>query len=171
MMKRRETKKGQVFTIDFILGLVGFIFLVLIAIKLIISIVPTDDFKMLNEENIYVNEMLMQEGYPDEWNTSEVIIPGITSDHRLNKTKLKEFDELRYQHTKGLFHITSEYVIQFYRNGTPLNITKCVHGYPIQTNSTCHPQFDTLTYSNFIKSERLLIYDSSIIRMVIYSWD
>ncbi|MGM5481393.1 MAG: hypothetical protein ACQESE_03200 [Nanobdellota archaeon] len=163
-------KKGQVFTIDFIIGLLGFIFLVLIAFKLIVSIVPNDDFKLLNDENIFITDMLMQQGYPDNWTDSSVIIPGITTDNRLNKTKLEEYDKISYPRTKGLLHIRSDYSLAFYDGGNPINISGCVHGYSVMTNSSCHPQFDSLSYTNFVKTERFLIFNSSIIKMVVYSW-
>ena len=51
-----------------------------------------------------------------------------------------------------------------------INISKCVHGYSITTNLTCHPRISSLSYDNLVTTTRLVVHNGSIIKMVIYSW-
>lgn len=168
---RTKKSKGQIFTIDYAIALIIFIFLILLSIKVIIGIQPKYEYDTLIRENTYISEQLVKEGYPSDWNTTNVIIPGITDNTRLNETKLSQLDNITYERLKTLMHTTSDFAF-FFTNGTQnLNISNCIHGHPVETSSTCEINISSIEYSDLVKTERLLIHNSSIIKLVVYNWN
>lgn len=167
----RIKKKGQILTMDFIIGLLFFLFLLVMSMKLIVDVAPNSNYQILYNNNIYASESLITEGFPLDWNETNVIIPGITSHYRLNLTKLEQYDNLSYGTSKVLLHSNSEYIFFFKNQTNILNITNCIHGYPLQTNEFCEPKLETISYQNLVKTERLIIHDSQIIQLVIYNWN
>jgi hypothetical protein len=164
-------KKAQVWTIDFIIALIIFIMLVLVAFRLLASADFYDTFEPFYRESISLSESLISSGKPSSWNSTNVIIPGIANNNRINESKLLEFDKISYSNTKSLFHISADYLFYF-RNATNiLNISgRCSRGYNVTTTASCEPNILNLTYSNFLRMDRIVIINSSIIRMVIYTW-
>lgn len=168
----KNNKQGQVFTLDFIMGLGGFIVVLIVSMSLFIDIVPSASYETAYRDNLYLATTIIQEGFPTNWNASSVILPGITNDHRLNLTLLNRYDNINYSHTKTLYHITSDYLFFFANSTSILNISGvCTHGYNIAVNATCNPQLDTLDYDHFLTTERLVVHQGKIIRMYIYTWD
>lgn len=171
MKHTRIKRKGQVITIDFMVGLLFFIFMLVISTKLIVDIVPDTDFEIVYNNNIYASESLISKGFPLDWNTTNVIIPGITNHYRLNETKLTLYDQISYDKSKELLHSNTEYFFIFKNQTDVVNVSKCIHGYNISYNENCEPNLTTIQYSNLVKTERLLIYNSKVIQLVIYNWN
>ncbi|MCF7799121.1 hypothetical protein K9M74_04410 [Candidatus Woesearchaeota archaeon] len=172
-MKRVNPQcKGQMFTIDFILGMVGFIFLLLIAVKVLLGLIPSSEYEDLYRDNLYISDQLVDAGYPQNWNNTTVIVPGLMSASQLNITKLTQFDSLEYNRTKIIFHVNNEYLF-FFKNSTDiLNITTCLHGYPLLYNTTtCEPDLTTITYDNLVHTTRLIAHNNTLLQLVIYSWN
>ncbi len=164
--------KAQMFTVDFILGLVGFIFLLLLAIKIIIDILPAGAYTELYRNNVYISDQLVLDGYPNNWSVTTVLLPGITDDYRLNLTKLTQFDALDYNHTKTLYHVTNEYIFFFKNNTQIINLTNCLHGYPLAYDAlTCEPDLSSITYKHLVTTQRLVAYNASLLQLIVYSWE
>lgn len=164
-------KKGQIFTTDYIIGLMLFIFMLVMGAKIIVDIVPSYEYQVVYRDGLYITDLLVSDGYPIDWNDSTVVIPGICDNFRLNQSKLSELDSLSYERTKTLFHTEGDYLF-FFRNKTDIiNISSCVHGSSVLVNSSCHPQLDTLSYDHLTTTQRLLIHNSSVIELVVYTWD
>lgn len=168
-------KKSQVWTIDFIAGLLIFIVLMLIGVAMIMSLVEPGDTDSLYRDSVHLSGALMTSGNPVTWdvNNSNVIIPGLLIDgskSRIDANKLTEFDKLDYQRTKTLFHLSSEYIF-FFRNSTGIiNISKCIRGYALPVNTSCEPDLTSVNYNDLVKIDRIVIYNASIITLTIYSW-
>jgi hypothetical protein len=112
--------RGQVFTTDFIIGLL----LTLAAVLSVVFLLPTDDVAFSDDgERIAV---LMTEGVPANWNNTTVIVPGFLSNDRFNETKIAAFAALPEAKQKQLLGIRSDYSITFTMNGTVLPLcTTC----------------------------------------------
>ncbi len=165
-------KKGQMFTIDFILGMVGFIFLLLLAVKILISIIPVAGYEDLYRDNIYISDQLVDSGYPTNWDNTTVIISGLTDAYDINLTKLSQFDAMNYNRTKTMFHVTNEYLFYFKNLTDVLNISSCMHGYPLAHNiTTCELNLSSITYDNLVQTTRLVAYNASLVQLVVYSWN
>ncbi|MCF7871939.1 hypothetical protein K9L97_02800 [Candidatus Woesearchaeota archaeon] len=171
-MKNKPNKKAQALTTDFIIGLLMFIFLLITAITIIVELTPNSNYETLYNNNIYISESLLTSGFPQNWNSTTAIIPGITTNQRINETKLAQFDNISYEKTKTLLHTESEYIFFFENQTGIMNIsTKCTRGHPIQTDNDCTPQLEQINYDNLAKTERFTIYKSQIVKLTIYSWN
>ena len=150
-----------------------FIFIAIIAGKQLLNILPSDSYAELYGENTYLSNKLLQPGYPLDWTPGNVLIPGFASSNRLDKTKLDNLNTFSYDEIKSFYHISSEFIFYFREDAGIINISnKCNYGFAISTNlSTCEPNFQSLGYSDLVKSSRLIIYNSSIIEMVLFSWN
>ena len=167
---KQKTRKAQVFTGDFILGFLIFIGMLLIGIKLVIGIIPSTQYDILYADNTFLSEQLLQPGYPANWTTSDVIIPGLTTNNRLNLTKLQNFSALTYDQTRSLYHLTGDYIFYFKNTTDIINMTSCIYGYNIPTDGNCTPDLSAALYDDLVKTERLIVYNSSILTMVVLSW-
>lgn len=137
----------------------------------VIDLVPSYDYQDIYRSNNFISESLITPGFPSNWTNETVIVPGISTEAHINISKLEEFDEMPYSQTKALLHAEHEYVF-FFKNSTDhLNISGCVHGYPLEFNTTtCEPDLTSLGYDNLVTVSRLIIHDGKIIRMIVYSW-
>jgi hypothetical protein len=176
-MKQSIKKRGQVWTVDFLVGFLIFIVVLLAAIKIIMSIIPSTNYDVLYKDTAHLSSTLTGKGFPNDWNETTVIIPGLGENNRLNFTKIQAFDDIAYQRTKTLMHITNDYIFFFKNSSQIINISgKCVRGYNIDYNSNCEPDINSIEYDNLIKFERIVIFENStnnsvLISMVIYSWN
>jgi len=171
MIKPSKGKKGLVWTTDFIIGMMLFILIVFVALRIVFSMYPSEDHIIVYRDAVHLSDRLLSEGYPPDWNTTNVILPGIAENNRINATKLSRFKNLDYYHAKTLMHMTSDYIF-FIRNSTDIiNISQCVYGYNLTTDENCTPMLGTITYNNLARIDRLIIYNSTVISLTIYAWN
>lgn len=163
--------KGQVFTLDFFLGLFAFTALLILGLTQLFSFLPDENFNNLNDDATHISSILIDSGYPTNWNSTNVIFPGISNARRLNITKLKNFENVSYSYSKFLLHVDSDYLFFFQNKTTILNLSSCVYGYPVSINQTsCEPLMGNVNYENLIKTQRLIAHNGTILTMVIYTW-
>jgi hypothetical protein len=166
-----KKNKGQVWTLDFIIGLMLFIIVVLLSISMIRDIYPSQKKVDVYHDAIYVSDSLLDAGYPKNWTESDVILPGIAGNNRINETKLALFDNLDYYRAKTLLHIESDFIF-FIKNTTDtINISGCVHGYNLTTDADCNPILSDLDYEDLAKIDRMVIYNSTVMVMTVYVWN
>jgi len=166
-----KNKKGQVWTTDYVIGLMLFILVLIITVKMVISIQPSQDQIIVYRDAVHLSDAILSKGYPANWTTTDVLLPGIADNNRINNTKLLQFQNMEYGQTKILMHTISDYLF-FIKNGTGIiNTGKCVYGYNITTNINCEPQLNTIKYENLAKIERMVIYNSTVVVMTIYAWN
>ena len=84
-----------------------------------------------------ISSTLVLSGYPDDWNSSNVLMIGIADGQRLNFTKAKRLKQLNYSSTKRSFATFYDYYIYFSdNNDNVLNVNGlCGIGHP-EVNST-----------------------------------
>ncbi len=171
-MKHKQSRRtGQVWTMDFILGLIMFIFLALVAVRLLTTTYDSGDYGRLYREAVYFSDNIVSSGYPGNWTTGLVMLPGVVDDSRLNVSKLQQFSQMDYYATKSLFHITSDYIF-FIQNATStMNMSRCVYGYNILVSSNCSFDINTVSHKNLVRIDRIVAYNSTLVRMVIYAWN
>jgi len=161
---------------DFIIGLFLFIIVVLLSVKVLMDLHPSENHIIIYRDAVHISDNLLSSGYPVNWTASDVIVPGIAENNRLNLTHLSSFKDLDYSHAKTLLHVTSDFVF-FIRNSTGIinismsNSTRCMFGYNIAVNSTCGPMLDTIKYENMVRIDRLIIYNSKVVTMTVYAWN
>jgi hypothetical protein len=164
-------RRGQVWTVDFIVGLLLFTLVVLITVKVAFSMSPSQDHIIVYRDAVHLSDALLSQGYPSDWTISNVLLPGIAENNRINNTKLAEIAELNYSTAKTLLHVTSDYIF-FLRNGTEvINTGNCVYGYNVTTDADCNPELSNMSYDNLAKIDRFVIYNSTVVIMTVYTWN
>lgn len=164
-------RNAQVWSFDFTIGFILFLVIIFFGVKLAINLVPNESYDNLYRESSQLSATLITQGYPLNWNTTTVIIPGIADNSRINETKLREFDKLTYGKSKILLHTSNEYIFYFKNKTSIINTTKCIRGYNIQTDNLCKPNLTSIQVSNLVKFERLVILNSSLVSMIVYAWN
>ncbi|MGV8168780.1 MAG: hypothetical protein ACP5N3_01875 [Candidatus Nanoarchaeia archaeon] len=160
-------KKAQVWTLDFVTGLLMFIVILFLALAVIRNnLANTSNYESALRDSDHISAMLVGEGFPNDWNSSNVIIPGIAENNRINFTKLNSFDELTYEKQKLLFQNTGDFLFYFY-NGTVINESKCFWGYPLAGCNLAIPS----NAENVAKTERVVILNSTITKLIIITWN
>ena len=163
-------KRGQVWTLDFIIGMMLFLFTIIFAVKILYGIYSPGTNTVVYRDAVFISDNLLSQGYPSNWTTSDVILPGIADNNRINLTKLAVYKNLEYYRAKTLLHSTSDYIF-FIRNSTSIiNTGQCVYGYNVMTDSNCTPILTNLAYSSLVRIDRVIIYNSTIMRMTVYAW-
>ena len=163
-------KKAQTWTVDFILGMVMFILLVMISVKAIYTLMPNQDYNLIYGSTVLLSDTLMSGGHPSDWNNTNVILPGVIDDSRVNATKLSRFDNLNYNSTLSILHLEHQYIFYFSNGTNIVNISRCVRGYPVHVTGNCNIDLSSIKYDNLVKIERIVIYNGTILKMVVYGW-
>jgi hypothetical protein len=167
-MKKSSSKKGQIWTLDYMIGLLIFIAALFMAIALMTGFMDEKDtYKETTRNSDHIAATLLSEQIP-AINNSNVSLLKISENNRINKSKLQSFDTLTYEQKKLLFQNTGDFVFYFY-NGTIINETSCFRGYNISTGN-CTLEIPT-SASNIAKTERLVILNSQIVKMIVISWN
>jgi hypothetical protein len=138
--------KGQVFTLDLLIGL-------LITITALLSVVlffPTPEPPFTTDAERM--NVLMSEGVPEDWTVATLAVPGFLTDGRFNETKIAAFATLTDQEQRVAVGAQSNFTIRFYENGTQLSLC-----------ATCGVQ--PLTYKELLPIRRYGVLNSSIVYM------
>jgi hypothetical protein len=171
---KKINKQAQVWTFDFILGLLIFVFGILMAIYILVSQTNDVRYKTLYEDINHLSLNLVSPGYPSNWNETNVIIPGLIELNKINTVdinKLYEFDKLNYAQTKTLNHISNEYVFYFKNSTQTINISLCVRGYAATLDQNCEPNTSSIKYNNLVRVERIVVLNKTVVSMIIYGWN
>ena len=64
--------------------------------------------------------LLMSPGYPLNWNTSTVVIPGVVNDYHINQTKLNSLYDLPHKDLVYLFQVENNVYIYLEQNANPI---------------------------------------------------
>ncbi len=107
-------KSGQVWSMDIVIAFI--IFLTAIIILFVYSINYSGEVEKTYDKLIYDGDIIMEnlflEGYPNDWNSGNVINIGIVSNNKINETKLERFYNFArddYPKTKYIFKTSYNY--------------------------------------------------------------
>lgn len=118
-----------------------------------------DTFNSMRYDGELIGDMLLSEGLPANWDSSNVISIGITSEKKINETKLERFYSLSlqdYERTRASFHTKFDYFINF---SQPMSINgTAIGGIGMDMSSS----------SDLIKTSRFTIYKEKPITLNIY---
>lgn len=164
--------KAQVWYADFIFAvsifIVSVIFYFIVTSNLSNS--GSDIQANLLKEAEIASNALKGPGFPANWDGETVVRPGLTNDQvEINGTKVISAANLSYSTMKTLLGITYDFHAFFtdindglvYINGT------CGLGYP--GIAQCG-NLSQVKYSNLVKLERLMVYQTNPVKMVVYTW-
>ena len=163
MAQSISTKKAQVWYIDFMVGIMIFIIVIVIYFEYINNLSEREenivDDLIINSKAI--SNSLVSEGYPSDWNSTNVVRIGITDNNqRINKTKLERYINMSYIDTKTKFRTPYNYYIFLeYKNGSK-----------IQLNNSDYYGYQYPNAKRLVQITRRLIYESEIVRMGVQVW-
>ncbi len=161
-------RKSQIWITDFIIGLMIFSIGIILASRFIINAMSNDEFSNVRISAETMSGYLVSEGVPSNWTNETVVRIGLTTNKRLNTTKVSLFYNMTYEDTKLYLSTDYDYLLFFQQNNSIVNITKCGYGGISLTN--CTVNISSLDYENLVKASRFTIYNNSIIEMVLYVW-
>ncbi|MDO8740016.1 MAG: hypothetical protein Q7J54_00390 [Candidatus Woesearchaeota archaeon] len=184
-----NNKKAQTWYGDFMIAIALFAITMIIYYQYAssISVENKNAIKDLLLDAKAISSSLIEEGYPANWSTFDVNRIGITDgNYRLKQSKIDSFAALDYSRSKFLLGISSDYFVFFedkYGNVPRLNET-CGIGSPQVTievvnitgpwvvgNAKCLVNMSNTMAKNIAKVERIVLYNSSLLKMVVYSWN
>lgn len=163
--------KGQIWSLDIIAGLT--IFLVSIMIFFIYSINQPSQAKesliFLSYDGKIIADNLISEGYPSNWNTSSVSSIGLTTNNKINQTKLENLYQMiyvqgDYDKTKNIFSTGYDYYIFLAQNMTVSSGSIEGIGKPGAT-------LQNIDAKNLIKTTRFTVYQNKTTPLYIYIWE
>lgn len=164
--------KAQVFCFDMIVAVLIFGAAILVYYKTTTNLSDQDetllDDLLIDAKSI--SSSLMSQGYPYNWIEDNVVRIGITSDNRINETKLEQFSRIPYNNSRKLFGTAYDYYVYFRdRNNNIIPFNESLEGIGKPgVNST---NIQTLENpKKLVKVTRLVIKKSDIVKMVIYLW-
>lgn len=160
----KKSKKAQTWGIDLTIAMT--IFSIAIVTFFLYSInfagYETTEFKQMNYEAEIIVNSILSPGSPENWTTENVIVPGILTNEKINKTKFENFQELtntqeRYQLIKQ--KLNTNYDFYFFLKDDELN-------------GAGKPEIDphSITSSNLIKITRFTIYENKPQTVYLYLW-
>ncbi|MDD5192455.1 MAG: hypothetical protein PHH54_01405 [Candidatus Nanoarchaeia archaeon] len=165
-------KKSQGWGMDLIIA-IGIFTMGLVAFY-IYSINTPGESKENIETSSYEGKILaniiLSEGSPENWNTTDVAKIGILSDDKINETKLKNFYSLAtgagYDDTKHKFEISYDYYFFLNENMTIEGTEIDGIGKPLVTRNNGYDDA-----KNLIKITRYTIYKNKPMTAYFYIWE
>jgi len=158
-----KPKKAQAWGTDLIIAFVifslGIIFFYFYSFNY--SNETEEKLELLIYEGNFIADSILSPGYPDQWQESNVIEIGITTNGKINQTKLNTFYELtqnNYEKTKSIFGTRYDY---YFFMETPINSTLEGIGKPGTTSTN-------IEASNLMKITRFTIYKNKPTTAYIY---
>ena len=105
--------KGQIFSFDFLIACSIFILILAVLIGHIgyntIQLNELKEKHELTRTGYKLSEIFFMEGYPKDWNSSNVKIIGLQTNNRIDWNKLKELENFGYQKSLILLGLNYDY--------------------------------------------------------------
>lgn len=165
-MKSLKSKKSQAWGIDLMVAFS--IFLMGIFVFFIYSINYLGESKEILEDLAYdgkiITNAILSQGYPENWDETNVVKIGILNDNKINETKLEYFYNLaqnNYEQTKSLFNTRFDY---FYF----LDEDMTINSVDIEGIGKPGIDPDNIDAENIVKISRYVIYKDKPMTAYLY---
>ncbi len=164
----KTNKRGQAWGIDLIIAFI--IFLMGILIFFVYSVNYSEESKenlySLSHDGDIIFNSILSEGYPMDWNSTNVIRIGILTNGRINETKLERFYNFsvnNYAKTKNKFNTPYDY---YFNMSSKIMISTSV----IEGIGKPGINLNNLNSSNLIKITKFTIYKEKPVTAYLYVW-
>jgi len=166
-----KNSRGQIWGLDLIAGVT--LFTLGIVIFFVYSMnqpgEAQENFEPLLYEGKVVANNLMSEGYPSNWNSNNIITAGITSDNKINETKLEELYNMiyidgNYTRTQNLLDTQYDYYFSMSENMT-------IDGNQVEGIGKPGITVETINSKNLVKITRFTIYQNKTMPLYVYIWE
>ena len=157
-----KAKKGQIWYTDFIVALLLFMIALTIYFSITNSLLESGQGldEMITDLNV-IGSSLISEGFPRDWNASTVEKIGFTNgNYRLNQTKLERLYAMDHEPIRLAFNTRFNlYIFLLDQNDNPLLI-----------NGEDSVGLNSTNAEQLIRASRILIYNSTIVKLVVHLW-
>lgn len=156
-------RKAQVWYTDFMVGILILTVMIVVYFQFVsnFSFESEGSLDDLTRDAKIISNSLMTQGYPLDWNSTNVSRIGIVDgDNRLNISRLSEFKSIDYNETKNIFSISSDYFIYFEKQDQKETLGGVED---IGVNETDPLKLAAIT--------RIVFYDGSFYKMRILAWN
>ena len=160
--------KAQAWYVDFIVGLLIFLFTVAVYLTYTSNLQQQDNgnLDILLKDAKGISSTLSLKGYPEGWDNSTVTIIGIADDQEVNGTKMKYFSRLNYTATKKSFATPYDYFVYFENSGGDVINVNGVCGVGNSAVNTSYKIKSAYYYStpsgSFLKDFMLQNFDADV---------
>ena len=159
-------KKAQSWYIDYIVGFIIFVLGMLIFLQYSPNIIKSDlNEKILDSE--ILSDILISEGVPNDWNSTNYFQIGLTNNYVLDLSKLKELKKLDYYELKSSLPINSDFYFQFNTNILLEEGEFVSYGKPGANKNNIKELFNP---NQIISVERFIAHDGEIIKLELLVW-
>jgi len=169
--------KAQVFYTDLMISIWIFALAVVLFIALSSNLQPQEDvFNVLATDSKSISSSLLSAGEPFDWTENNVTKIGLTDNaYRLNASKVARLMNFSPNKASDIFGANYKYVIFFKdRHGNVLNFNGCVFkSIDLVVNNisaTICENFTIVPDNHLVSIERLVMYNSEIIKIVVQVW-
>lgn len=174
--------KGQVWTIEFILSFLIFTAAIILSVKTVFNLYSNQDLRDIQRESEFVSQYLLSEGYPTDWDDSSLIRAGLTTQGRLDISKLERFHSLDYSKAKNALGIRSDFYIYFSNASGNIALFSmvnqsltvpdgCGFGHAnVVVDNQCQFSLEGLRYHDLTKMTRITTFNGSIIELNLIIW-
>lgn len=163
MLSISINKKAQVWYADFTIGLLLFLVVTVIYFQYTTNLSNQQETSLREMvlELKSVSSSLISPGYPDGWSESDVERIGLTDgNYRLNQTKLEQFYDIDHIDMLNKFNTRFNFYMELRdRSGNVI---------PIDGKDGAG--LEATDASSKVMMNRFVIYNSSMVKMVMYLW-
>ena len=162
--------KGQIWYLDVFFALFIFTGALIFFFKSDIDFLSREDdiLEQMDREGRIISESLMGPGYPDGWNSDNVIDIGIVDSYRVRDAGLSEFGRINYNTSRTLLRTSYDYYLFFEDNDGPIWVNATQEGFGKPGISSANILDEDPFH--LLKIVRFVIFRSEPVRMVIYLW-
>lgn len=162
--------RGQIWSLDLMAGLA--LFLVGVIIFFIYSLnqpsQARETLELLSHDGKIIADNLLSQGYPTDWDPNNIITIGLTTDNKINQTKLENLHKMiyienNYTKTKNLFNTQYEYYFFLNQNMTINSNSVEGVGKPGTTKQNINAK-------DLVKITRYTIYQNKTTPLYLYIW-
>ena len=164
-MSKSSYKKAQLWSIDFIIGLVLFSSALFFFYSYGTNSLNTqnEDFQEMFIQAEKLSDNLISSGHPTNWTNDSVVSIGLTDGNtRLDSDKLLEFSKIDYVITKRILSSKKDFQIMFKNKENQI--------LEIAENTIWGKNISNESPENIIPVTRFLFYNSEIIKMEVLIW-
>lgn len=127
-----------------------------------------ENLELLSYDGKIIADNLLTEGYPKNWNSNNVVVLGLTTENKINQTKLENlysmiYIENNYTKTKNLFGTQYDYYFFLTENITVNSNSREGIGKPGVTK-------ETIIAKDLVKTTRFTIYQNKTTPLYLYTW-
>lgn len=122
--------------------------------------------ELLSYDGRIISEIILSEGYPENWDTSNVVEIGILKNNKIDETKLENFYNLastNYTRTKHLFNTIYDYYFFLDENMT-------INSLEVEGIGKPGINKDNINAKDLVKITRVVVYQNKIMTSQLYLW-